>query len=276
MSDEPEEPTGHSPESAFERTVEEGRRRLARSTSALAATGLVGGIDVGIGVLGLLLVKHATGSEMLAGLAFTIGFIALTLARSELFTENFLVPVIAVVARQSTLLRLLRLWGGTLVCNLIGGWVLTWLLMAGFPELRRTAISAGSRYVRFGLGWRAFALALVAGLVITLMTWMQHAVDALSGRIVAAVIASFLLGAGTLDHAIVASLVMFAALHAGHAPFGYLRWLETALFAALGNLIGGVGLVTLLRLLQVPERLARRRARPDPIVAERSEGRSAA
>jgi formate-nitrite transporter family protein len=48
--------------------------------------------------------------------------------------------------------------------------------------------------------------------------------------------------------------VCFAALQAG-APFGYLDWLELAAFAALGNMLGGLGLVTILRLLQVPHKV---------------------
>src|SRR2546430_6467102 len=43
---------------------------------------------------------------------------------------------------------------------------------------------------------------------------------------------------------------MFAALHAG-APFGYLDWVRVVLWATLGNMIGGIGLVTVLRLVQV-------------------------
>ena len=61
------------------------------------------------GVLAYLVVHHATGSTVLAGLAFSIGFVALLLARSELFTENFLVPVAAVAARHGTLGGLARL-----------------------------------------------------------------------------------------------------------------------------------------------------------------------
>jgi formate/nitrite transporter FocA (FNT family) len=253
-----------TPESGFERTINEGRRRLERTPSALVATGLVGGIDVATGVLALLLVKRATGSEMWAGLAFSTGFVALTLARSELFTENFLVPVIAVVARQAKFRRLVRLWLGTIVFNLIGGWVVTGLVLAGMPQLRATAIELGTRYIRYGIGWRAFALAVIAGLVITLMTWMQNTTQSPGARIVAAVAAAFLLGAGGLNHCIIASLGMFAALHAGHAPFGYPSWASSAAWAALGNMIGGICLVTVFRLMQVPHRVAEQRANPAP------------
>lgn len=63
-----------------------------------SATGLLGGVDVGTGVLAYFLVQHYTHNTLLAGVAFSVGFVALLLARSELFTENFLVPVVAVAA----------------------------------------------------------------------------------------------------------------------------------------------------------------------------------
>src|SRR5918997_5284449 len=86
-------------ERTFDRLVVEGQQRLGRSWSGLLSTGFLGGLDAGVGVLALLLVEHATHSVLLGGLAFSIGFIALALARSELFTEDFLVPVAAVVAQ---------------------------------------------------------------------------------------------------------------------------------------------------------------------------------
>src|SRR4051794_21536213 len=233
----------------FQRTVAEGEHRLTRSWPGLLATGVVGGFDVGVGVLGLLLVKEATGSVLLAGLAFGIGFMALTLAQSELFTENFLVPVVAVTARRASIGQLLRLWFGTAVMNLAGGWVITGLIMAGLPKLRGTAVEIAKEYAAFPAG-QAFALAILGGLVITLMTWMERATESVPGKLAAAVSAAFLLVAGTLNHAIVVSLLLFAALHAG-APFGYLDWAAAAGLAAVGNIVGGIGLVTTLRLAQV-------------------------
>jgi formate-nitrite transporter family protein len=248
-------------EETFLDVIDEGRRRLSRRTFPLLATGLVGGIDVGTGVLGLLIVEHETGSPLLGGLAFSIGFIALTLARSELFTEDFLIPVSTVIARQARLRMLIRLWAGTLVTNFIGGWIFTWLIIRGFPQLRPAAIKAGAFYVNLGISVRAFALAVLGGAVITLMTWMQHGTKSMGTRIVPAITAGFLLAGGQLNHAIVNSLLMFSSLHSG-AQFGYLEWLRTMSFAALGNIIGGVGLVTLLRVLQVPHKVMEERKNP--------------
>ena len=71
-------------------------------------------------------------------------------------------------------------------------------------------------------------------MIITLMTWMERSTTSVTGKLVAAFTAAFLLAAGSLNHAIVVSLEMFAALHAG-APFGYLDWVRIVLWATLGN-----------------------------------------
>src|SRR3954466_6130699 len=249
-------------EDTLQRTVEEGKRRLNRNWAPLLATGLVGGIDVATGVLALLVVEAETDNKLLAGLAFSIGFIALAMARSELFTEDFLVPVGTVIARQAPLRSLFRLWGAPAAGNLVGGWIFTLLIIDGFPDVEKTAADAGAYYVDLGIGWGAFAPPLLGGSVITLMTWMQHATESLGVRLVPAVTTGFLLAGLQLNHAIVASLIIFAGLHTHHTSYGYLDWAGTAAWAALGNMVGGIALVTVLRLLQVPDKIREHVANP--------------
>jgi formate-nitrite transporter family protein len=233
----------------FERSVAEGQHRLSRSWPQLLATGAVGGMDVSMGVLGLLVVEHATGNPLLGALAFPIGFVALTLAGSELFTENFLVPLVAVAAHRARVRDVLRLWAGTLTTNLLGGWVLTGFVIAGLPQVGPTAVKLARHYIELPTS-QALAAAVVGGVVITLMTWMERGTESVPGKLAAAFSAAFLLAGATLNHAIVVSLLVFAALHAG-APFGYLDWLHTLGLATAGNMFGGLGLVTVLRLVQV-------------------------
>lgn len=252
-----------TPENAFRRTVEDGRRRIQRPLISIIATGVVGGMDIGTGILGLLLVEQATGSPLLGGLAFGIAFVALLLAQSELFTEGFLVPVSAVVARKATFPGLLKLWSVTIAANLVGGFVITWLLMLAFPELHGVAIEAGSHFVNLGFTTRSFALAVLAGVTMTLMTWMQNGTESIGGKIVAAWAVGWLLAGAQLYHSILDSLLMFAALHTGHAPFGYSDWFERLWWAAAGNIVGGIGLVTTIRLAQVQHRVAAERAHPE-------------
>jgi hypothetical protein len=91
------------------------------------------------------------------------------------------------------------------------------------------------------------------------MTYMQHSTRSEGVRLVPAVVMPFLLGAGKLNHAVVVSLLCFAALQAG-APFGYADWLGLLVLAIVGNLVGGIGIVTGLRLLQVQHKLLGARA----------------
>jgi formate/nitrite transporter FocA (FNT family) len=241
-------------EETFDRLVKEGVQRVGRSWPGLTATGLLGGFDVGLGVLAMFLVESYTHSTVLAGLAFAIGFLTLTISHSELFTEDFLVPVTAVVAREARLRSLMRLWGVSLVTNLVGGWIVMGLVMVAFPALRSVAVEMASFYIHLGTSWLAFALAILGGVTITLMTHMQHSTNSEGVRLVPAILMPFLLGAGKLNHAIVVSLLCFAALQAG-APFGYADWLGLLVLATVGNLVGGIGIVTGLRLMQVPHKL---------------------
>lgn len=142
--------------------------------------------------------------------------------------------------------------------------MLTYFVNLGFPELRRTAIEAGARYVDLGVTWRALALAIIAGAVMTLMTWMQHTITAPGVGLVPAVTTGFLLGAAGLNHVMVNSLLISTGPHTGHAPYGYADWLGTAALAAAGNMVGGIVLVTTLRLGQVPHKPAAHRATPAP------------
>ena len=86
------------------------------------------------------------------------------------------------------------------------------------------------------------------------LTHLQYTTESDGVRLVPAIVMGFLSGAGKVNHAIVASLASFAALQAG-APFGYADWLGMLGLAVLGNMIGGLGLVTVLRLLQVPHKV---------------------
>ncbi|HLN76555.1 MAG TPA: formate/nitrite transporter family protein [Nocardioidaceae bacterium] len=247
-------------EEAFDRIVEEGVQRLHRKWREVLVTGFFGGTEVAMGVLAYLAVRDATGSPLLGGLAFSIGFLALLLGRSELFTEGFLVPVTTVAAKRATTAQLGKLWGGTLLANLFGGWIVMGLIMVCYPDLHAQAIESAEHFATAPLSLQSFALAVLAGAAITLMTRMQHGTDSMPAKIAAAVAGAFLLAGLEMFHSILDSLLIFGALNTGEAPFGYLDWLQWFSYTVVGNLIGGLGLVTLLRLVRSRDRLAEERA----------------
>ncbi|TQJ09711.1 formate/nitrite transporter family protein [Lapillicoccus jejuensis] len=246
-------------EEAYERLVTEGHQRLDRPLLALVSTGLLGGVDVGVGVLIYLVVEAKTDNPLLASVAFTVGFVALLLAKSELFTENFLVPVISVIAKAGSLLQLVRLWGVTLATNLVAGLAMAAMIVVALPDVRDVAATAGSHYAHLGVSWRSFFLAVLAGAVITLLTRMQHATEELGVRIVAAVLMSFVLVGAQLFHSVLDSIFMFAGLITGRADYDILDWVRALGWSTFGNMVGGLVLVTGIRLLRIPHRVAESR-----------------
>lgn len=246
-------------EDAFDRLIEEGDNRLSRPLLPLMATGFLGGVDIAVGVLAYLVVKHETGNPLLAALAFTIGFVALLMARSELFTENFLVPVTALVAGHGTFLQLIRLWVVTLIMNLAGGLILAGMIVVALPDLQPTAIEAGSHYAHLGVSWRSFFLAVLGGTVITLLTRMQHASDNVGVKVIPAILMSFVLVGAQLFHSVLDSILIAAGIFSGGADYNWAHWSGALLWSSFGNLVGGLVLVTSVRLLRVPHRVQEER-----------------
>ncbi|MUL77012.1 formate/nitrite transporter family protein [Mycolicibacterium sp. CBMA 226] len=247
-------------EDAFVRMLNEGTQRLHRSWREILITGFFGGTEVALGVLAYLAVLNGTHEQFLAGLAFSIGFLALLLGRSELFTEGFLVPVTTVAAKRASLPQLGRLWGGILVANLVGGFAIMWLIVTAFPELHAQTVVSATHFVTAPISARTVALAVLGGMTITLMTRMQHGTDSVPGKIAAAVAGAFLLAGVQMFHSILDSLLIFGALFTGTTTFGYLDWLGWFGYTVVGNVAGGLMLVTMLRLLRSKERLREERA----------------
>lgn len=237
---------------SFDNTVTEGAERLQRNWRVVLITGFFGGLEVGLGVLAYLAVLDQTGDHLLAGLAFSIGLIALMLAHSELFTENFLMPIAALVAREGTIGQLARLWGGTLAMNLIGGWIFMWLVVQAFPQWNDTLAESARHFTDAPFSLQSVVLAVLGGSTITLMTRMQQGTDSEVAKIIATVIGGFLLAGLQLFHSILDSLIIFGAIQSG-ASITYLQWLGWFGYTLLFNMVGGLVLVTALRLLRTKD-----------------------
>lgn len=255
-----DEPVEEEIEIEFEEVVGEGAERLHRTFRATLVTGFLGGVEVGIGVLVYLGILYETGDQLLAGLGFSIGLVALLLAHSELFTENFLMPIAALVAREGTGLDLVKLWGGTLLSNLLGGWLIMAVIVFAFPDWHPVLAETAEHFISAPLTLEFAALAILGGAVITLMTRMQTGTESVPAKIAAAVAGGFVLAGFQLFHSILDSLFAFGAIISG-APITYLDWLLWFLPVLLLNLAGGLLLVTLLRIVRTGELFELRRRR---------------
>jgi formate/nitrite transporter FocA (FNT family) len=154
-----------------------------------------------------------------------------------------------------------KLWAGTLLANLVGGWLIMWLIVQAYPSLEKTIIELAAHFATAPLTVETFSLSVLGGAAITLMTRMQHGTDSMPAKIAAAVAGAFLLAGLEMFHSILDSLLIFGALITGQAAFGYGDWLGWFWYTLLGNMLGGLGLVTLLRLVRTKELLELERSK---------------
>ncbi|CCG01765.1 formate/nitrite transporter family protein [Blastococcus saxobsidens] len=250
-----------SPDQVYERATAEGRRRLSLSALDQVSTGFIAGVTIIFGIVALGVVEalvappSGSGVGSLAGaLAFAIGLVFLVVGRSELFTEDFFDPVAAAIEERGRRVwaRLLRLWGITLVLNLVGGALLVALLTVdgALPEGAAHALSRVAEEIA-GKGWSAtLARAVLAGALITLLSYMLNAVDTVAARILVTYLVGFFLALGPFDHVVVSALhLLFGIWLDGAVGYGALA--TNLGLSTLGNLLGGLLLVTLTHTAQV-------------------------
>jgi formate/nitrite transporter FocA (FNT family) len=251
---------GRDPQQIWDDSVGEGQRRVDRTIPALLATGFVGGVDVMLGILALVVLSGGLRAVMpeptahaLGSAAFGIGFVFIVIGRSELFTENFLVPVSTVVHGRRGPVALVKLWGLTLVGNIVGLLVLSAIFTrAGLvpPSALKAASTVAETYAN--RDWLAALLSgVVAGTVMTLLTWLAHAARDEMAKVAIAMVVGFVLAGPSLNHAVVSFGELAFGIMAGKGTATWTDLAQNFPLAVVGNLAGGLGLVTAMRLIQV-------------------------
>ncbi|HWC84938.1 MAG TPA: formate/nitrite transporter family protein [Solirubrobacteraceae bacterium] len=252
--------SGRSPTEIWEDALDEGERRLDRGTVALAVTGMLGGVEVMFGVVAVVVTTAAFSAVMpngtahlLGSLTFGLALVFITIGRSELFTENFLIPVSAVYAGRGSTAALSRLWVITLLGNLCG-LVLMALVFAPhgvLPPKGLTAAGTISDVYTTRAVVPALLSAVAAGALMTLLTWYLAAAESDVTRVVLSLIGGFVLIAPSLNHAVVGFGEIVFGMIAGTAKASVGDFARTFGLAVAGNLIGGIALITATRLVQV-------------------------
>jgi formate-nitrite transporter family protein len=241
----------------FERVIEDARDELARPPSRLGFSSVFAGATVGFSVLALAIVltqlPRAGWGMPVASLLYPIGFVAVIIGRSQLFTENTLYPVALAFTERGHLRATARLWGVVFVGNVVGAVLLAVLLMesgAVVGPVKDELASLGEKMVVGSFAANLWS-AVIAGWILALIAWLVEAAEAAIGQIVVIWALAALVGIGGFDHSVASALEVLAALFHGSLSFGAaLGWLGTA---TLGNVIGGVGIVALLNYGQIRE-----------------------
>jgi formate-nitrite transporter family protein len=254
-SEAPDAPESPEPHEVFELLRDEGERRLSRSRLELASTALVAGFDVVFGVIALGATAAAVSphfgpsfGHFVSSLAFGIAFIFIVAGRSELFTENFMVPVTALIAGRAPKRKIVQLWTMSPILNILGGSALIMIVSVHgvLPDGTSASLVDVANKIDENSTLAAFLSAIAGGALITLMTWIVEGTRSLGGKLVVAWLAGALLALGSFNHVIVVTLELIFGLRLG-ADIGGMDVVQNFFVAAAGNMIGGLLYVTLTR-----------------------------
>lgn len=247
------------PAEIFERAADEGKRRLDQSIPELLATAFIAGFTIVFGIIGLGIVEGLARpslgdlAKLLGALAFGTGIVFLIVGRAELFSENFFDPIAAAFRpnRRSLAGKLIRLWSLTLLLNLAGGAVLICVAAVGgtLPSGASDALNRIAEEIAHREWLPTFTRAIIGGALVALLSYLVIASQETASRVMVAYAIGVLLALGPFDHVVVSMLHVGFGL-ASSAEVTLLHAAEVGLIAAAGNLIGGVGLVTLSHAAQ--------------------------
>lgn len=252
-------PPALNPSEIFERAADEGKRRLDQSLLELLATAFIAGFTIIFGIIALgivdALARPVLGelAKVLAAMAFGTGIVFLVIGRAELFSENFFDSIAAAFrpGRQRIGFQVARLWSITLLLNLVGGAVL--ILVISVEGTLPAGATGSLNRIAEEIAHRAWLptlmRAIIGGALVALLSFLVIASQETTSRIFVAYMIGVLLALGPFDHAVVSLLHVGFGLAAG-AEVTAAQAAQVGLIAIIGNLIGGVGLVSLSHAAQ--------------------------
>jgi formate-nitrite transporter family protein len=234
----------------------EGEKELARTTSALWWAALAGGLSMGFSLVaeGLLRahLPDAHWRPLITKLGYPVGFIIITLASQQLFTENTVTPIVPLLRKKTAaLLRNVgRLWAVVFAGNIVGVLIFAWLL--GRTELFEPNVKQAFEDIGLEAIKASFAVTMlrgvVAGWLIALMVWMLPAAS--TSKIAVVGVMTYIVGLGGLAHIIAGSADVLFLVATGVVGWGT-YFGEFMVPALIGNIVGGLVFVAALNHAQV-------------------------
>jgi formate/nitrite transporter FocA (FNT family) len=247
-------------------------KEMERSASALLWSAFASGATIGfsfvVGGYAQTLVSERY-ALLAAGAVYPLGFIFVILARSELFTENTLEPVIPLLHKRdmATFGKMLRLWGLLLAGNLVGAALFACMMQRspaiGDPAVRARMLAIAVSSTSDGV-WLTMIRSVMAGWLVALLAWLlASTLDSLAQMTLIWLTTAPIAWLG-FRHSIVGAVEAFYRVFAGSASIADMTG-KFIVPAVIGNTIGGVVLVALLNYGQIhSERGRGNSAKPRP------------
>jgi formate/nitrite transporter FocA (FNT family) len=234
----------------------QGDHELERSVAALWWSALAAGLTMGLSLMAMGLFKSrlpdVESSHVIASLGYSAGFLAVILARQQLFTENTLTAVLPVMSKPTlgNFGRLFRLWGVVLFGNLCGTLLVAYVML-NLPifdtQTDHAFLEIGRKVMENDVS-HMFSKGIVSGWMIATMVWMIASMEA--AKIWIIVLITYLMALGDFTHIVVGSAEVSYLVFAGELSWSDF-WLGFAAPTLSGNIIGGSFIFAILSHAQI-------------------------
>ncbi|MCG6573201.1 hypothetical protein EGM97_00570 [Pseudomonas sp. AF32] len=234
----------------------QGNQELERSITALWWSALAAGLTMGLSLMAMGLLNSRLpdheGFKVIASFGYCAGFLAVILARQQLFTENTLTAVLPIMSKPTldNVGRLLRLWGVVLVGNLCGTLLVAYVMLhlPIFDQRTDLAFLEIGRKVMENDTGQMFAKGIISGWMIATMVWMIPSME--SAKMWIIILITYLMALGDFTHIVVGSAEVSYLVFAGQLSWEDF-WLVFAAPTLAGNIMGGSFIFALLSHAQV-------------------------
>ncbi|WP_460319420.1 formate/nitrite transporter family protein [Pseudomonas ogarae] len=234
----------------------QGNQELERSIAALWWSALAAGLTMGLSLMamGLLNARLPEGEafKVIASFGYCAGFLAVILARQQLFTENTLTAVLPIMSKPTlgNFGRLLRLWGVVLVGNLCGTLLVAYVMLhlPIFDQRTDQAfLEIGRKVMENDIG-QMFAKGIISGWMIATMVWMIPSME--SAKMWIIILITYLMALGDFTHIVVGSAEVSYLVFAGQLSWEDF-WMVFAGPTLAGNIVGGSFIFALISHAQI-------------------------
>lgn len=258
VPEEEEEEKPDEPKSAltiFHEQLRKGLTEHHRSPKGLFLSAFSAGLEVGFTLLlgGLVYTQFyeqlsPSVLHLALAMCYPIGFIFVIIGRSELFTEHTTLAVIPVLNRSATALSLLQVWGIVYAGNLLGGYLIAFILTQLGASMNIIS-EAAFHHLALKLVDHSIMVivgsSMLAGWLMGLLSWLVTSAQETISRIFIIILITSLIGLGGLHHSIVGSIEVFAGCLVSDIPLA--AYGKFQLWSTVGNIGGGVLFVSLLK-----------------------------
>ncbi|OAD92405.1 formate transporter [Aequorivita soesokkakensis] len=236
--------------------IVEGQETYDKNPISILLSSLTAGLEIGFSYLlicSLYFFLNGKFAEdtIFSAMAFVypVGFIMVILGQSILFTEQTSLLTLPVLNKKRSISSLLKLWGLVILGNLIGGYLIAFLLVWFGPQLNIFDLQTIEKIALHVTQYNNIVIlvsSILAGWLMGLLSWLVAASKDTLSRIVIIFMITAVLGFTGLHHSIVGNVEVFAGLISSPAIsiLDYIYFIALSLF---GNALGGFVFVALLK-----------------------------